>query len=80
MLIYCTDNDGLTALEIIPNWFVTSKTFEMFQNALLTNLMMIHAFFVKVILFSNEMGVLGIDLEKTNLYDDNNFEDDPTTF
>ena len=44
--------------------------------------MMIYFFFdecFKVTFFANEMGILGVDLDKINLEDDNFYKDDPDT-
>ena len=45
---------------------------------------MIYSFLMKILvklhLFANQMGILGVDLDKINLDDDNSFyEDDPGT-
>ena len=94
MLIYCPDryktqktckeavNDCLGALKFIPDWFVTSKMIEKFHDALLANddILFFNEDFNKVIFFANQMDILAVDLDKTNLDVDNNFdEDDPDT-
>ena len=62
----------LLVLTFIPDWFVTSKILETFHDALLAN---------NDILFSDDqMCIVGVDLDKINLDNDNNFdEDDPET-
>ena len=95
MLIYCPDrcktqnicdravDDCLGASKFFPDWFATSKTLEKFNGgSLLANddILFFDKGFSKVILFANQMGVLGVDLDKINLDDDNIFyEDDPDT-
>ena len=37
MSSYQVDADCLAALKLVPNWFVTSKKFETFHDALLAN-------------------------------------------
>ena len=70
----------LTALKFIPDWFVTSEMLEKFHNALLANadILFFDEDFSKVTFFTNEMDVLGVDLDKTNLDDENNFYEDNT--
>ena len=90
MLIYCHNryktqtmcdeavDDCLAPLKLIPDWFVTSKTLEKFHDALLANddILFFDSDFSKVTFFTNEKGILGADLGKINLNDDNNFEND----
>ena len=82
MLIYCPDRcktqDCLAALTFVPDWFVTIKMFEKYHDALLANddILFFEEDFSKVTFFANEMGILGVDLDKTNLDDDNNFYED----
>ena len=75
-------NDCLAVFKFIPDWFVTSKMLEKFHDALLANddILFFDAEFSKVTFFAIEMGILGVDLDKTNIDDDNNFdENDPET-
>ena len=71
----------LAALKFIPNWFVKSKMLENFDNAY--TLMMIYSYnehFGKVTFIANQRHILAVDLDKINLDNDNNFdEDDPDT-
>ena len=73
-------DDCLGALKIISNRLVTSKMLEMFHDDLLANddVFFSDKNFSKVTLFANEMGIPGVDIDKVNLDNDNNFEkDDP---
>ena len=66
-------DDCLATLQFIPDRFVTSKMLEKLHDALFDD-------FSKVTSFANNMGILGIDLDKANLDDDNKFyEDDSET-
>ena len=66
-------DDRLVAFNFIPDWFVTSETLEKFHDAKVSD-------FSELTFFTYEMGILGVDLNKINLDDDNNFhEDDPKT-
>ena len=49
--------------------------FEHFHNALLANddILFYDEDFSKVTFFANKMGILGVDFDKINLDDDNNF-------
>ena len=73
MLIYCPDRcktqDCLAALTFIPDWFVTIKMFEKYHDALLANdnILFFEEDFSKVTFFANEMGILGVDLDKLTL-------------
>ena len=75
-------DDCMVPMKFIPGWFVRSKMLEKFHDALLANddVLFFNEDFCKVTLFGNEMGILGADLDKINLEDDNNFyKDDPDT-
>ena len=90
MLIYCPDSykthrmcdeakdDCLAPLKFIPVWFVTSKMLEKFHDALNANddTLFFDEDFSKVTFFANQVGILGVDLDKINLYDNNNFDED----
>ena len=74
--------DYLAVLKFIPDWFVTNKILEKFHDALLTNddILFFDEDFSKDTFNANNMGILGVDLHKINLDDDNDFdEDDPGT-
>ena len=58
------------ALKFIPDWFVTSKMLEMFNNALLANDDIL--FFNKVTFFANQIDILIVDRHKINPNGDNN--------
>ena len=94
LLIYCPEryktqkmcdesvDDCLTALNFIPDWSVTNKMLENFHDTLNANddILFFNEDFSKVKFFANQMGILGVDLDKVNLDDANNFyEDDPDT-
>ena len=73
-------DDCLTALKFIADWFVTSKVLEKFHDTLHANdvILLFDEECSKVTLLGNQMGILGVDLDKINLDDDINFdEDDP---
>ena len=75
-------DDYLATLKFIPDWFVTNKILEKFHDALLTNddILFFDEDFSKDTFYANNMGILGVDLHKINLDDDNDFdEDDPGT-
>ena len=90
MLMYCLDryksqemcyeavDNFLVALKFIPDWFVTNKVLEKFHGALLAcdDILFFDEDLSKVTCFANEVGVLVIDLDKINLDDDNNFDED----
>lgn len=90
MLIYCPDGYTasrwcdeavdycLAALNFFPDWFVTRKMLENFHDALSANddIFFLDEDFSKVTFFANQMGFLGVDLDKINLHDDNNFDED----
>ena len=93
MLMYCLDrrktremcdeavDDCLEALKF-SDWFVTSKVLEKFYDALLANddILFFSEDFSKVTCFTNEVGILGVDLDNINLDNNNNFdEDNPET-
>ena len=67
--------DCLEALKFIPDWFVTSEMFEKFHDTLFFN-----EDFNKVLISANQIGILAVDIDEINIYEDNNFdEDDPET-
>ena len=84
MLVYCPDkyktqrmydefaDDSLAALRFIPDWFVTSKMFERLDTTL-------HAKDdkdYKVSFIANERHILTVDLNKINLDNNKNFDED----
>ena len=75
-----TVDDCLVALKFIPDWFVTSKMLEKFDNALHANddILSYNKNFDKVTFIANQRHTLAVVLDKINL--DNDFdEDDPNT-
>ena len=73
--------DGsLAALELIPDWFVTSKMINKFFTALYAdeNILYFNEDSGNVVFCCNEMDILSVNLNNIDL--DNNFdEDDPDT-
>ena len=67
--------DCLAALKFILDRIFASKMFEKFHDDLFTNddLLFFYEDFSKVTFFANEMDILGADLDKINLEDDDNF-------
>ena len=65
-------DDCLTALKFVPDWFIRSKMPERFYDSLLANddILSFDEEFSKVTFYANEMGILGVDLDKVIL-DDN---------
>ena len=65
----------LAALKFILDWIFASKMFEKFHDDLFTNddLLFFYEEFSKVTFFANEMDILGADLDKIILEDDDNF-------
>ena len=92
LIVYCRDtyktqrmcdeavDDSLAALKLIPDWFVTNKMIRKLYTALYAD-DGLHFFdddAGDVTFCWNEMGILSVDFNNTNL--DNNFdEDDPDT-
>ena len=91
-IVYCPDkyktqrmcdeaaDDSLSALKLIPDWFVTGKMIKNFFTALYAdkNIFYFNEDSVNVVFLCHEMGILNIDLMNINL--DNVFdEDDPDT-
>ena len=75
-------DDCLAALKFILDWFVPRKRLKKLHDSLLANdnILFFDEDFSKVTFYANEMGIFGLDLDKINLNDDNNFyEDDPDT-
>ena len=73
-------DDSLTALKLIPNWFVTSKMVEKRFTVLHgdKNVLYFNEDSGDTVFNYNEMGIVDIDLNNINL--DQNFdEDDPGT-
>ena len=60
-------DDYLAALNFFSDWFVASKMFEKFNKALLFN-----EDFNKVTLIANQRHTVAVDLDKINIYSDNN--------
>ena len=75
-------DDCLATLKFIPDWFVTSNGLEKFLNAFHANddTLFFNEDFDKVTFIANQRHILAVDLDKINLDNDNNFdEDDPDT-
>ena len=73
-------DDFLTALKLIPDWFVTSKIIKKLFIALYAdeNILYFNEDSGNIVFNCSEMSILNIDLNNANL--DNNFdEDDPDT-
>ena len=71
----------LAALKFVPDWFVTSKMIKRLFTALYAdeNILFFNEYFGNVIISSNEMGVLNIDLNNINLGNTNYEEYDSDT-
>ena len=70
-------DDYLAVLKFIPDWVVTNIILEKFDDALSANDDTL--FLIKILVkshYANQMGILGVDLDKINLDDDNNFYGD----
>ena len=64
----------MVTLKSISGWFARNKILERFYDALLYNdILLFDENVSTVTFFANEMGILGVDLDKTNLYDDGKF-------
>ena len=63
-----TADDCLAALKFIPDWFITNKMLEKFDNLLKD--------FDKVLFIANQWHILAGDLDKIILDNDNNFYED----
>ena len=73
-----TVNDSLTALKLIPYWFVISKMIKKLFTALCAdeNILYCNEDSTDAVFHSKEMGIVNIDLNNINL-DDNFDEEDP---
>ena len=72
MVIYCPNrykteriydeavDDCMKTLKFIPNWFDASKILEKFHDTLL------HEDFTKVTFFSDQVGILAVDVDRIN--------------
>ena len=88
LVVYCLEKNktqkvcdeavdaSLVALKLIPDWFVTSKMREKFDNTLNTNddVLFLNEDFDKATIIVNQKHILAVDLEKINL--NNNFDKD----
>ena len=70
--------DCLAALKFIPDWFVTNKILEKLDNSLHANddILLFNKDFDKVFFITNQRHILILDLDKINLDNDNNFDED----
>ena len=75
------DDDCLTALKFVPDWFVKIKMIKKLLHALYTDdhINYFNEDSCDVIFYCNEMGIVGIDLNNIDLEDTNYNEDDPKT-
>ena len=71
-------DDSLAALTFVHDWFVTSKIFERLDNTLHAkdDILFYNENFEKVTFIANQRHILAIDLDKINLDNDNNFDED----
>ena len=68
-------DECLAALKFIPDWFVTSKVLE--NLIMLYTLMMIYSSIMKILIKSYLLlHIVTVDLDKVNLDNNNNFEED----
>ena len=74
-------DDFLPALKFVPDWFVTNKMLEKLDDTLFANddIIFINEGSNNVKFFGGEIGILSVDLDKTNLNDVNFDEDNPET-
>ena len=68
----------LAALKLIPDWFVISKTFEKLDNFLHANddILFHNEDFDKLTFIIIQKHILAVDLDKTNLDNDYNSDED----
>ena len=71
-------DDCLAALKLLPEWFATSKMVEKFDNSSRANddILFYNEDFDRVTFISNQRHILAVDLDKINLHNDNNFDED----
>ena len=71
-------DDSLAVSKFISNWFVTSKMLEKLDNDLHTNyyILFYNQDFDKVTFIANERHILASDVDKINLDNDKNFDED----
>ena len=74
-------DDFLPALKFVPDWFVTNKMLEKLDDTLFANddVIFINEGSNNVKFFGGEIGILSVDLDKTNLNDVSIDEDNPET-
>ena len=68
----------MATLKFIPSCFVTCTLLENIHDALLADgdIPFFDENVCKVIFLVNQMGIIGVDLDKINIYYDNNFNKD----
>ena len=68
----------IAALKFIPDWFVTRKMLEKVDNVLHANeyIFFYNEDFGKIIFVANQRHILAVDLDKINLDNDNNYDED----
>ena len=90
MVVYCPDryksqrtcneaaDDYLAALKLIPDWFVTSIMLEKLDNALHANddILFYSEHLDKVTFTANQRHIPAVNLDKVNLEDNNNLDED----
>ena len=71
----------LSPLKFVPDWFFTSKMIKKFDDDLFSNddIIFVNEDPNNVALFTDEIGFVGVDLNKMNLDDVNFDENDPET-
>ena len=71
-------DDCLAALKFNPDWFVTSKMLDQFDNALHANndILFFNEDFDIATFTANQRHVFAVDLDKTNVDEDNDFNED----
>ena len=93
LIVYCPDkyitqnkcdeavDDCLATLELIPDWFVTSKMFKKLYTALYAdeNMLYFNEDSSDVTFCCNEMCILSVNLHNINLYSNFDDDDDPGT-
>ena len=71
-------DDSLVALKFILDWFVRNKMLGKSDNDLHAHddILFCNEYFDKVTFISNQRHIIAVDLDKTNLDNDNNFDED----
>ena len=71
-------DDSLVALKFIPDWFVSNKALAKSDNAFNAHddILFYNEDFDKATFIANQRHIIAVDLDKTNLDNDNNFDED----